>query len=97
MPVVFTDILAARRLVGPHIHRTRLAASGSLGERFGVGVWLKLEHQQITGSFKLRGATNAVLSLDSARREAAVPTASTGNHGPAVAHAAPNPGSPRMW
>ncbi|HEY8593958.1 MAG TPA: hydroxyectoine utilization dehydratase EutB [Devosiaceae bacterium] len=88
MPVVFTDILAARQRIAPHIHRTRLGVSVSLGDRFGVGVRLKLEHQQVTGSFKLRGATNAVLSLDRARREAGVATASTGNHGRAVAHAA---------
>lgn len=52
----------------------------------GRPVWLKLEHLQVTGSFKARGATNAVLSLPSPPR--AVVAASGGNHGLGVAHAA---------
>jgi threonine dehydratase len=48
-------------------------------------VWLKLEHHQHTGAFKLRGAANAVAQLDGA---AGLTTASTGNHGRALAYAA---------
>ena len=51
-------------------------------------VFLKLENRQPTGSFKLRGATNAVLSLSGNERERGLVTASTGNHGRALAHAA---------
>lgn len=50
--------------------------------------FLKLEHLQKTGSFKLRGAANKVLSLSSAEATAGVVTSSTGNHGLAVAAAA---------
>ena len=62
--------------------------SASLSRRAGQPVQLKLEHQQITGSFKLRGATNAVAALSEAEREAGVVGVSTGNHGRGLAHAA---------
>ena len=54
----------------------------------GGKVWLKLENQQITGSFKVRGAMSKLLSLSSQQRSKGVITASTGNHGAAVAYAA---------
>jgi threonine dehydratase len=53
-----------------------------------VPVHLKLEHRQATGSFKLRGATNALLTLPEDARARGVVAASTGNHGRALAHAA---------
>ena len=68
--------------------RTPFVPSVSLSERCGVPVGLKLEHHQTTGSFKLRGATNAVLSLTPDVRARGVVAASTGNHGRALAHAA---------
>ena len=75
---------AARRIEGQVI-RTPVALSDGLTRAAGVPVWLKLEHRQRTGAFKLRGATNAVARL---RDAAGVTTASTGNHGRALAHAA---------
>ena len=54
----------------------------------GVPVEMKLEHQQMTGAFKLRGATNALLTLPKEKRANGVAAASTGNHGRALAHAA---------
>jgi threonine dehydratase len=54
----------------------------------GVPVHLKLEHRQTTGSFKLRGASNAIASLSADERRRGVVAASTGNHGRALAHAA---------
>src|SRR5690606_18170618 len=57
-------------------------------ERFGVPVHLKLEQRQTTGSFKLRGVSNAVASLSAEDKARGVVTASTGNHGRALAHAA---------
>ncbi len=53
---------------------------------------LKLEHTQITGSFKLRGATNAVLSLTESQRQAGVVGVSTGNHGRGLAYASAKAG-----
>ncbi|KPQ07111.1 MAG: ectoine utilization protein EutB [Rhodobacteraceae bacterium HLUCCA12] len=76
---------AAARLDG-HIRATPCTGSAALSDLTGVPVWLKHEHLQITGAFKLRGATNAVLQLPDG--VAGVTTASTGNHGRALAHAA---------
>jgi threonine dehydratase len=49
-------------------------------------VWVKSEHLQLTGSFKLRGAFNKLLTLSPAERERGVVAASSGNHGAAVAY-----------
>ena len=86
--VSLDDIRAAAARITGQVLRTPMAQSASLGDRAGVPVYLKLEHQQITGSFKLRGASNAILSLTSAQRALGVVAASTGNHGRALAHAA---------
>ena len=86
--VSFTDILAARRRIGSAVRRTPLALSDSLSQTCGAPIHLKFEHQQITGAFKLRGATNAILAMDDERRAAGVVAVSTGNHGRGVAHAA---------
>lgn len=86
--VTISDVLAARRTIGVHIHRTSLTTSAALSARCGQTILLKNEHQQLTGSFKLRGATNAVLSLSNDERQRGVCAASTGNHGRALAHAA---------
>ncbi|MBY4628206.1 hydroxyectoine utilization dehydratase EutB [Rhizobium croatiense] len=88
LPVSLEDIRAAARRIDGRIVQTPMVRSASLSEIAGVPVWLKLEHHQTTGSFKLRGATNAVLSLSSAQRARGVVAASTGNHGRALAHAA---------
>lgn len=93
MTVAFTDILAARRRIAPMVLRTPLRLASGLSVRAGVPVYLKCEHHQVTGSFKLRGATNAVLALSDAQRAAGVTGASTGNHGRALAHAAKLAGS----
>ena len=82
------DIEAARTLIAPTIHRTRTERSASLSDKMGVPVHLKLEHHQRTGSFKLRGATNAVLNLTDAQRAQGVVGVSTGNHGRGLAYAA---------
>lgn len=87
MPVTLADIRAASARIAPHVARTPLVADPRLAQ-----VWLKCEHRQPTGAFKLRGATNAVLTLP--RRARAVVTASTGNHGRALAHAAQAAGIP---
>ena len=79
--------LAASR-IRPHIVETPLTPSPALSERTGARVFLKLENRQHTGSFKLRGATNILLNLSPEDRARGVVTASTGNHGLAVARAA---------
>ncbi|HWK69030.1 MAG TPA: hydroxyectoine utilization dehydratase EutB [Rhizobiaceae bacterium] len=78
---------AATRIAGK-IVATQMAMSPSLSERLGFPVHLKMEHRQATGSFKLRGASNAIALLSSADKQRGVVAASTGNHGRALAHAA---------
>jgi threonine dehydratase len=87
MPLAFSNILAARKRIGAHVLRTQQRPSAALGRLAGHEVLLKCEHQQTTGRFKLRGATNAVLALDEAQRRRGICAASTGNHGRAIAHA----------
>ncbi len=82
------DVLAARRRIGGTVVRTPLRPSAALSARLGRPVYLKCEHGQITGSFKLRGATNAILSLSEDQRQRGVVAVSTGNHGRGLAHAA---------
>ena len=88
LPVTMADIEQAARRIEGRVLRTPFVFSAALSERLGVPVGLKLEHHQTTGSFKLRGATNAVLSLSPEARARGVVAASTGNHGRALAHAA---------
>lgn len=82
------DIFRARRDVANRVRRTPLVRSESLTAALAAPVHLKLEHHQITGSFKLRGATNAIANLTRRQREAGVVGVSTGNHGRGLAHAA---------
>jgi threonine dehydratase len=93
-PVTLLDVVAAARRIAPYIVRTPLERSGHLSEAANADVWLKLECFQTTGSFKLRGALNALLTLDEASRKRGVLTASAGNHGLGVARAAALTGVP---
>jgi threonine dehydratase len=72
----------------PFITRTSLVGSRWLSELSGANVWLKLETEQVTGSFKARGAMHALLALkDRAPETDLVVAASAGNHGQALAWA----------
>ena len=86
--VTLSDIEAARERIAGKVERTPTVLSPSLTELMGVPVHLKLEHRQTTGSFKLRGASNAIASLSADEKRRGVVAASTGNHGRALAHAA---------
>jgi threonine dehydratase len=88
MAIAFTEILAARKRIAGRVLRTPMRRSTGLERIAGVPVLLKCEHHQTTGSFKLRGATNAVLSLTEEEHSRGVVTFSTGNHGRALSHAA---------
>ncbi|XAZ20207.1 hydroxyectoine utilization dehydratase EutB (plasmid) [Sinorhizobium sp. B11] len=94
LPVTLADIKRAAARIFGRVTRTSLVYSGSLSERTGQPVHLKLETRQPIGAFKLRGAMNAILSLDDAARKRGLVTASTGNHGRAVAYAARELGVP---
>ena len=82
------DIRAAAGRIRPYVHRTPLLTSHSLSERLGVEVRLKCENLQRAGSFKIRGAMNALLQLDDAQRRRGVVAFSSGNHAQGVALAA---------
>jgi threonine dehydratase len=86
--VTLQQIEAAQVRIEGRVETTPLQLSPWLTRKTGHPVYLKLETRQTTGSFKLRGATNAVLSLSEDGRKKGLVTASTGNHGRAVAHAA---------
>ena len=75
---------AAARIAG-RVRRTPLQRSAAFSERLGADVWFKLENRQTTGSFKLRGATNRLLTLTDEQRATGCVAASSGNHGAAVA------------
>lgn len=90
--VTLQDIYRARGAIAGRIRRTPLVASESLTQAAGAPVHLKLEQLQTTGSFKLRGATNAVLALAPEQRAKGVVGVSTGNHGRGLAYAAKRAG-----
>lgn len=88
------DVAAAAARIAAHVVRTPLLRSPALDAATGGTVLLKPEPLQRTGSFKLRGATNAIRQLDAAARARGVVTHSSGNHGQAVACAAAAVGAP---
>ena len=86
--VSIDDIKQARERIKKYIKVTPLQSAPYLTKLTGVGVFLKLESEQVTGSFKVRGALNRLMTLSKAEAELGVITASTGNHGLGVAFAA---------
>jgi threonine dehydratase len=82
------EIVAAEARIRPHVRETPLERSHHLSQAGEAEVYLKLEHLQHTGSFKLRGAMNKLLSLAPEQLGLGVIAASTGNHGMAVSYAA---------
>lgn len=88
------DLTQARTRIAPHIHRTPVMTSRHVDERAGASVFCKCENFQRVGAFKIRGATNAVMSLDDRRIARGVATHSSGNHGAALSLAASTRGAP---
>ncbi|MCR8547532.1 hydroxyectoine utilization dehydratase EutB [Salipiger sp. P9] len=87
------DVEAAAERIRGRVRETPVKPSPGLSARAGGPVWLKCEHRQETGAFKLRGAAHAVARLGAV---AGVTTASTGNHGRALAFAARQRGVPAV-
>jgi len=83
-----TDVLAASARIHELVRPTPLVRSVALSEIVGGDVYLKLENEQITGSFKLRGAVNAIAALTPDVRARGVVVSSAGNHGLGIAYAA---------
>lgn len=82
------DIYIARNRISLLSRKTPLVYSSHLSERIGSSVYLKLESLQETGSFKIRGAINKLLTLSKDEKARGVIVFSTGNHGRAVAYVA---------
>jgi threonine dehydratase len=85
---VYGDITAARHRIASLVHETPVATCNALDRICGASVFLKCENLQRTGSFKFRGASNAIASLSAAERARGVITHSSGNHAQALALAA---------
>jgi threonine dehydratase len=83
-----STVRAAYARIGPYVHRTPLLSSRSLSDRLGFEVRLKCENLQRAGSFKVRGAMNALLQLSEGERARGVVAFSSGNHAQGVALAA---------
>jgi len=85
--VSIDNIKQARERIKDYIKVTPLQIAPHLSELIGASVFLKLESEQITGSFKVRGALNRMMTLSKEEIEKGVITASTGNHGLGIAFA----------
>ena len=83
-----SDVRAAYNRIAAYIKTTPLVRSQALSKIAGGDVYLKLEIEQTTGSFKLRGALNAIASLPIAVAKRGVVASSAGNHGVGIAYAA---------
>jgi threonine dehydratase len=92
--ITTADVDAARERIRPHVHETPLLSATRLGHRAGgIRLALKCESMQRTGSFKARGALNAMMQLSDAERAKGVVTMSAGNHAQALAWAATTVGA----
>ena len=80
-------IKQAQQRIKPYVKRTTLEHSETLSNYLGTNVFVKFELFQKTGSFKVRGAFNKLLSLSAGERERGVVAISGGNHAQAVAYA----------
>lgn len=84
----FEDVGAAAARIKPYTHETRVVGSRLLNKYLGIEVLIKCENQQRAGSFKTRGAFNAVLARierGEVSKEKGIVTYSSGNHGQAMA------------
>jgi threonine dehydratase len=87
-PPSWEAIREAHVRIAPRINRTPVLTSASLDAIAGARLFFKCENLQKTGSFKIRGASNAILSLSNEQASSGIVTQSSGNHGAAVACAA---------
>ena len=85
--VTFNEIKEAHKRILPYIHRTPILTNRSLNLLSNSKLYFKCENFQRTGSFKIRGATNAVELLSQDKINRGIATASSGNHGAALSMA----------
>lgn len=87
-PPTLHDVVTARHRLQGRLRETPVEVSPELSDQVGAELLLKWENQQLTGSFKARGALNAVEALSPEQRSRGVITASSGNHAQGLAWAA---------
>jgi len=90
LPYIKEDLIKAYDRVKPHIHKTPVLSSKLINEIAGCELYFKCENFQKAGSFKIRGATNAILQLSEEEQQKGVVTHSSGNFAQALALAARN-------
>ena len=88
LPVTINDVKSAANRIAPYIHRTPVLTSLSIDKVCNAELYFKCENFQKTGSFKMRGASNAVFSLDEETAKKGVATHSSGNFAQALSLAA---------
>ncbi len=88
MKVTLSDIQKAHELIRPNIKRTEMDESLSASRLVNSKVYYKYENEQVTGSFKLRGALNKIAHLTDSERKRGVIASSAGNHAQGVAYSA---------
>ena len=88
MQVTINTIRDAHARIKMHVYKTPVKSSIEINEKAGVDLYFKCENLQRSGSFKIRGAVNAVFSLNEKEAKNGVVTVSSGNHGTALSLAA---------
>ncbi len=81
------DVIKAKRIIAPYIHRTPLHYYPSLSRLLEADTYVKHENHQVLGVFKPRGGINLVSQMDEESRRRGLVSASTGNHGQSIAYA----------
>ena len=91
---IYNNVIVAYKQISSFVRKTPFIYSPTFSNDLGCEVFFKLENLQITGSFKVRGAVNKLLSLAEEEKSKGVISASTGNHGAAVAYGSQKLGIP---
>lgn len=94
MNITFAQIQEATKRIEPFAFKTPVMTSDAIDKLVGAKLFFKCENFQRTGSFKMRGASNAIFSLTDEQAKNGVATHSSGNHAQAVAYAAEQRGIP---
>ena len=87
LPVGYSDVADAARVLAGHSHRTPVVTSRTVDERTGASVFFKCENLQRCGAFKFRGTYNALSRLAPEQKRRGVVAYSSGNHAQAIARA----------
>ncbi|MDG2265597.1 MAG: pyridoxal-phosphate dependent enzyme [Candidatus Marinimicrobia bacterium] len=92
MQLSLDTIISAHKRIKPYIINTPIKSDEEINQLVGADIYFKCENMQNSGSFKFRGASNAIFSLNDKQADRGVITVSSGNHGTALSLAAKNRG-----